>query len=112
MILDDTRFKFIRTFGIFLLLIGIFGYMALVATWYEDDFYGVLKTVTVVVSTWHFVTGYGIVMRKKWGFAWMKLYLHVLFLGFPLGTIMAIKILNYIKANEIERFFSFEELKL
>jgi len=112
MILDYKRFRSIKTLGIILLLIGVLGFFALITNWYEAEFYDAAIVFILVMSAWHLITGLGILVRKKWGFALMKFYLYVLLLGNPVGTLLAKRILGYIKENEIEFFFSGKDLQL
>lgn len=112
MILDDNKLKPIRTFGSILAVAGIFGIFALLAELNAPklDMGGIF--FLIFMTTWHLISGLGILLRKKWGFILMKLYLYILYLGFPLGTLLAIRILSYIKENEIKDFFTRKEIRL
>jgi len=112
MILDYKRFRPIKTLGIILLIIGVLGFFALITNWYEPEFYDTATIFILVMSVWHLITGLGILARKRWGFVLMKFYLYVLLLGIPIGTLLAKRILSYIKENEIELFFNGKDLEL
>lgn len=112
MILDDNKFKPIRTFGIILTAAGIFGVFALILELNDPRFSMGGLTFLVVMSTWHLISGLGILLRKKWGFTLMKFYLYIMYLGVPLGTLLSKKILSYIKENEIELFFTRKGIRL
>lgn len=112
MILDDNKLKPIRTFGLVLTVAGIFGIFALLAELNAPklDMGGII--FLIIMTTWHLISGIGILLRRKWGFILMKLYLYILYLGFPLGTLLAKRILSYTKENEIELFFTGKEIRL
>jgi hypothetical protein len=65
-----------------------------------------------IMAVWHLVSGLGILFRKMWGFKLMKVYLYTMYLGIPLGTLLARKILSYIKENDIKLFFGGKELRM
>ena len=112
MILDYNRFKPIKTFGILVSVAGIFTVYALVAEFNATNSETGVVIFFLIMAIWHLVTGAGILFRKTWGFTLMKVYLYIMYLGIPLGTLLARKILNYIKENEIELFFRGKELRL
>ena len=58
-----------------------------------------------VISLWYFITGIGLLARKPWGYYLFKCFLYVLFLAFPIGTIVSYKSLSYIKRNGIKSLF-------
>jgi hypothetical protein len=43
--------------------------------------------------------------RRMWGYFLMKLYLHIMLLGFPVGTYLALRALKYLRENQIIEFF-------
>jgi hypothetical protein len=112
MILDYNRFKPIKTFGIILTVAGIFIALALFAESNAPkvDEGGII--FLSIMAIWHLASGLGILLRKMWGFKLMKVYLYIMYLGIPLGTLLARKILSYIKENEIELFFRGKEMRL
>ncbi len=106
MILDSKKFRPIRTFGVILTAAGIIGFSVLISEKINPRFSKGGEIFIIIMSVWHLISGFGILVRKKWGFILMKFYLYFMYLGVPLGTILAIKILNYIKENKIELFFT------
>ncbi len=112
MILDDNKFRPIRTFGTFLTAAGMFGIFALIAEYSAPKFDKGAIIFLIIMSGWHLISGLGILLRKRWGFILMKFYLYIMYLGVPLGTLLAKKILGYIKENEIELFFKGKEIRL
>jgi len=60
----------------------------------------------LIMIFWHFTTGLGIILKKRWGMWLFKIYLYVLYLGVPIGTYIASKTLKYIKENKLEEFFN------
>ena len=57
------------------------------------------------ISIWYLVTGIGILARKTWGYYLFKFFLYVLFLAFPIGTVVSYKSLAYMKKNDIKDLF-------
>ncbi|MCK4828752.1 hypothetical protein KA005_74160 [bacterium] len=112
MILDYKRFKPIRTFGYIITAIGIFGAFLLLAEWNDPNFTLTFKLFSIFMTVWHLLTGLGILLRISWGFYLLKFYLYVLMLGIPIGTLIAKKILDYMRDNEIESFFLSQEIQL
>jgi len=112
MILDYNRFKPIRTFGYILAAVGIFSAFLLLAEWNDPNFTITFKIFSIFMAVWHLLTSLGILMRKSWGFYFLKFYLYVLMLGIPIGTLIAKKILDYIRDNEIKIFFLSREIPL
>jgi len=60
----------------------------------------------VVVSLWYLATGIGILARKKWGYYLFKSFLYILFIAFPVGTLISFYSLKYIRANTITNQFN------
>jgi len=59
-----------------------------------------------IFSFIHFLIGYGILVRKKWGFYLFKYYLsYFLRLGYPIGSVIAKNMLDYIDKNNVEDLF-------
>lgn len=55
----------------------------------------------------YFLTGIGVVLLKKWGYFLFKLFLYVLLLAFPFGTVISWVTLSYMKKHRIKRYFGF-----
>jgi len=58
-----------------------------------------------VLSGIHLLIGLGVLARKKWGFYCLKYYLYFLKPGFPIGTLIANKMLSHLNEHQIERYF-------
>ena len=99
------RFKPIRTFGYVLTVAGCLIAFLTAVNWYDLRFDFGFRVFAIFMTTWHLLTGFGIILRKFWDFYLMKYYLYILFLVVPIGTLIANKILNYIRDNEIRTFF-------
>ncbi len=91
---------------------GIIGVSVLISEKINPRFSKGGEIFLIILSVWHLISGLGILVRKKWGFILMKFYLYIMYLGVPLGTMLAIKILNYIKKNEIELYFARKSIHL
>ena len=83
--------------------IGLIMFYGLVNDSNYDSSFSYFIAFMVVV---HFFVGLGIVLRKSWGMDLFKCYLYILFLGFPIGTYIAIKTLKYIKNNNADKYFA------
>jgi|GEM_PF-1466508 len=58
-----------------------------------------------IISLWYFITGVGLLARRIWGYYLFKVFLYLLFLAFPIGTIISYKSLQYMKRNDIKNLF-------
>jgi hypothetical protein len=56
-------------------------------------------------TLFYLLTGLGVIVQKKWGYWFLKLWLYMLFLAFPIGTVISYMFLRYIKKHEIKRYF-------
>jgi len=65
-----------------------------------SDFYFI-----TFVALWYFLTGLGVIKLKGWGYYLFKVSLYLLFLSFPIGTIISYKTLSYMKRNDIKGYF-------
>jgi len=59
----------------------------------------------ITISLWYLATGIGILARQNWGYYLFKLFLYVLLICFPIGTIVSYMSLKYMKANNIKSLF-------
>ena len=106
MLLDYDLFKPIRNFGLLIIVVGVAGLSCLVAFYNDPDFYFGGKIFIAIVSTFNLFMGYNIVSRNRLGFKSLKIYLYLIYPGFPLGYFYAKKLLDYIKTNNIQEFYS------
>lgn len=59
-----------------------------------------------VFSFIHFVIGISVILKFKVGYKCLKFYLlYILKLGYPIGSIIADKMLKYMYENNIEGYF-------
>ncbi len=108
---DDRKFKPINIFGY---IISTFGMVCIVlaTTFFSTDeelfqrfgpiwfiVLGYIQALTFLIG------GLGVVMRKPWAYYVLKLILYSLLIAFPIGTLISVKMLNYIKKNNIKDFF-------
>lgn len=52
-------------------------------------------------------TGIGLIRRAKWGYALLKANLYLLFLAFPIGTVVSYLALSYLRRRSISRHFGY-----
>ena len=103
--LDYQVFKPIRNFGLLLSIIGALGVVCHFTFMKHPEYTIVFQVFVMLVSVFHLFLGLNIVSRNKWGFKSLKLYLYLLYPGFPLGYFFAKKTFEYIETNKIEQFF-------
>lgn len=72
-----------------------------------DIYERVLFYLATGVNIAYFLTGLGVVLLKKWGYILFKLFLYLLFLAFPIGTIISYLTLKYMKRHQIKVYFGF-----
>lgn len=92
----------IKRFGYFLMMTGIAGLLVLFIFLIDVKFRVAVWVFISTVSLFHFLLGAGIVLRKKAILPLFRAYLRLLYLGFPLGTLIAKETLRYIEKNNVE----------
>lgn len=105
MIVDKNIFKPIKTLGFIFLVSGFIFIFYNVVNWNEFIFGVGERIFMMTIATWFMLTGIGILLKKPWGFYLLKSVLYLLYIGWPLGTMLAKWILKYIKDNEIKLYF-------
>ena len=96
----------IKMFGLFFLLLGFYS-LIMHLIYLSDQNYTIgFLYFNLIVGMMHFIIGVGILLKTSWGFHLFKLYLRLLYLGFPIGTYISIKTLDYIKRYDIEKNFN------
>jgi hypothetical protein len=104
---DERKLKPINIFGY---VISTFGMVCVVLTpsvFPKEEFFpptwfivfGYIQALTFLIG------GVGVIMRKPWAYYVLKLILYWLLIAFPIGTLISVKMLNYIKKNNIKEFF-------
>ena len=104
--LDYNLFKPIRNFGLLILAVGVAGFFSLVVSLNHPDFFLVARIFILVISVFNLFMGYNIVSRNRFGYKSLKIYLYMIYPGFPLGYFYAKKAFEYIETNSIEKFYS------
>ena len=108
MLLDYDKFRPVRAGGIFLVTIGVAGFLFHFEHLTDSHF----RWFILATTAWHLITGLGVILKKTWGYYLLKFYLYVLLLAIPVGTYIAWKGLMYIRENDIENFFGRKALLL
>ena len=103
--LDYNLFKPIRNLGLLLIAIGAAGSLCFIAFYNDHEIYLGGKIFVLMASIFHLFMGYNILSRNKLGFKCLKIYLYLLYPGFPLGYFYAKRSFKYIEANNIKDFF-------
>ena len=112
MIADKKIFKPIKTLGFIFMFSGFFILFLLITQWNEMLFSVGGRIFVAILSFWHLLTGFGILLRRPWGFYLLKSILSVLYIGWPFGTMFSKWMFAYIKDNEIKAFFYNEVLEV
>ncbi len=104
---NDDKFKPINIFGYIISTFGIVG-LAMAPVILGGN--GVSEPVWFIVVgllqiLLFLIGGVGIVMRKSWAYYILKLILYWLLIAFPIGTLISVKMLKYVKKNNIKDFF-------
>jgi amino acid transporter len=60
----------------------------------------------VIMLIIHTVVAIAVLSRRRWGLFLFKGYLYVLLLALPIGTYIALRILRYIKHDEIDNLYT------
>jgi hypothetical protein len=103
--LSDDILRPVKIFGIVLFAIGFVGIIFDFSYLNDPELSTGFKIFGVIISMWHLLGGIGILLKKAWGFYIFKSYLYILFLGIPIGTYIAFKMLDYIKRNNLKEYF-------
>jgi hypothetical protein len=103
--LGDKTIRPLKFFGVVLLAIGVAGIFFDFIYLGDSELSTGFKLFGVLISIWHLLAGVGILTQKAWGFYIFKSYLYTLFLGVPIGTYIALKMLSYIKRNDLKKYF-------
>ena len=104
--LRNTTLRPIKIFAAILIAIGAIGVLLDIGYLNDPNLSILFKIFGILISLWHLLGGIGLLLQRSWGLYIFKIYLYVLFLGMPIGTYIAYKTLNYIKNNELDKFFS------
>jgi hypothetical protein len=61
---------------------------------------------TAIMLIWHLTTAISMLLKYRVGFYLFKLYLYILYIGFPIGTYVAKWFFAYIREHEIEKAYN------
>jgi hypothetical protein len=85
---------------------GVAGLVCFIIFYNDPDFISGGKIFVLVVSAFNLFMGYNIVSRNRIGYKCLKIYLYLIYPGFPIGYFYAKKALEYIETNKIEKFYA------
>ena len=94
----------IRNFGYFFVALATLGLLILFLKLTDVEHLLLVWAFVGSVCLFHLLLGVGILLRKRSAFIMFKGYLHLLYLGFPVGTYLARETLKYIDENRIEEY--------
>jgi len=97
-------YKPLKYFGVFFVIISISIFFCLYKYPGSAKEQVYLFPFANIVSLLHMLIGIGILTKNKKLFVLFKVYLKILYIGFPVGTYIAKKTLSYIDKYDIERF--------
>lgn len=113
--MDDPT-KPIRVFGIALMAFAIVGAFFFLFLTSPAPFFNprspssherVAFYLVTALDIVYFLIGLGVVLLKKWAYFPFKLFLYVLFLAFPIGTIISYVTLSYMRRHQIKKHFGY-----
>jgi hypothetical protein len=96
---------FLKIYGYSLIVLAFLSYLCIFNVSYDIRFSHFLFYGGIIIATWYLITGVGILIKKKWGYYLFKFFLYVLLVSFPIGTIISYLSLQYMKRNDIKKFF-------
>ena len=97
--------RFLNIYGYTLILLFLGGLYTLYVTASIEDYPITHNYFAITISLYYLMTGIGILARKEWGYYLFKFFLYMLFLAFPIGTIISWKSLDYMKKNDIKSLY-------
>jgi len=101
----DRKIRPIIIFGYVLIGLSVITLLFFYGVSLQTDFPYIHQYYIVFAVIWYFLTGLGVIKLKGWGYYLFKVSLYLLFLSFPIGTIISYKTLSYMKRNDIKGYF-------
>lgn len=101
----DTILKPVMIFGYCLIIMGCTVLAMHYYTLRNDPLADEFRFFDLSISFFHFFIGFGILLKKKWGYYCFRFYLYLISIGFPVGTFIGLKMLKYIDKNNVKQFF-------
>jgi len=97
------RETFITIWGIMMIVsAGICTYFAVP---FATEFPERVEYFGIGTAVWNLVAGIGILFRRKWGYYLLKFVVYILFLSFPIGTVISYSSLKYMKKNNVKELY-------
>ena len=84
---------------------GIYGIFMFINLLSDPNFDHSFRIFILTLTGWHLLTGIGIISLRRWGFLFLIFYLCVVYIGFPVGTIIASKFFRHIRSRNVEAYF-------
>ena len=105
MMRDYKDFKPVKIGGQISICIGVFIFLFYFIWFREPELETSFDVFALINIAWYLLMGIGILQQKIWGYHMLKLFLYILFVGFPIGTYISYKSLKYLKEKTIKDFF-------
>jgi hypothetical protein len=103
--LDNNRIRPIIIFGYVLIGLSIAGvlffyWVSLRVELEPSHIYFILISAFLYV-----ITGLGVIKLTRWGYYMFKIFLYLLLICFPIGTLISHKTLKYMSRNNLKAYF-------
>lgn len=103
MLIPDL-YKPVRNFGYFFVALGLCGFLILLTKLQDIEQVVAVWLFIGSISLFHLLLGIGVILKNRLGFGIFKGYLQLMYIAFPIGTILSKKTIEYIEKNNIERY--------
>ncbi len=97
--------QFVRLFGYLFALFFVLTVMLYYQSFFISDFPPSLRRFVAANAIFYLIGSVTILSRRLAGYYLLKVFLGVLLLAFPIGTIIGVKILRYMKRQNIRSVF-------
>ncbi len=95
----------IKVIGIVLLFFGVIGAYMQYKIASNPDWGASFVYFLTIVTLWYLLTGIGVLTQSKIGYYCLIANTYLLLTSIPIGTILGMILLKYIKENNIKNFF-------
>jgi len=102
MLLEYKKYIPIKITGYFFICFSLFSVYFFRAELREFEF----REFLIVALSWYFLIGFGLILRRIWGYYLFVGFLYFSYPAIPIGTFIAYKGLKYMKENDIKSFFN------
>ena len=103
--LNESYFIPIKRFAYYFIIIGVFGVLIHLYNNQDPNYTLDFKVFVLIMTLMHIGIGIGLLIKAKSAFYAFKSYLYLIKIGFPIGTYISNKMLDYIEKNDIKQFF-------